>query len=78
MVFQLTMRAVCCHDFCSDKKTLDEPLKDLVTLLSSLTGPRGKVLIPGFYDAILPISTNEKLLYDDIARLWRRPREDAV
>lgn len=54
------------HSGVDGSRLLDEPLKDLVMLLAKLSGKNGFVEIPGFYDAILPISDDEKRLYDDI------------
>lgn len=52
---------------------LDEPLSDLTTLLSKLKGPRNKILIPGFYDGILPLTSEEDARFDDItASILRR------
>ncbi|KAK4958054.1 hypothetical protein LTR10_004479 [Elasticomyces elasticus] len=45
---------------------MDEPLKDLVMLLSKLTSKDGKVMIPGFYDPIPELSKEEEALYRDI------------
>jgi len=47
---------------------LDEPLKDLVSLLSKLTGKHGEVNIPGFYDPIPDLSAEEERLYIDITQ----------
>jgi di- and tripeptidase len=54
---------------------LDESLKDLVMLLSTLTGKNGEVKIPGFYDPVLPLGGEERELYDDItaALVQRNP-----
>jgi di- and tripeptidase len=55
---------------------LDEPLKDLVMLLSRLTARHGKVQIPGFYDPILPLTDDEKELYTEITRTLLRSNPD--
>ncbi|KAF1981534.1 beta-Ala-His dipeptidase [Aulographum hederae CBS 113979] len=54
---------------------LDESLKDLVMLLATLTGRRGHVQIPGFYDPIPKITREEVALYEDITQslLQRNP-----
>ncbi|TKA64798.1 hypothetical protein B0A55_10111 [Friedmanniomyces simplex] len=54
---------------------LDEPLKDLVMLLSTLTGKDGQVMIPGFYDPLPELSCEEEALYRDItaALVQRNP-----
>ncbi|KAF2732478.1 glutathione degradosome [Polyplosphaeria fusca] len=51
---------------------LDEPLKDLVSLLSKLNGVKGRVQIPGFYDPILPLTDDERQLYDEITETLLR------
>lgn len=63
------------HSGVDGSRLLDEPLKDLVMLLACLSGPRGAVHIPGFYDTILPITAAERELYDRIAHtlLARNP-----
>jgi di- and tripeptidase len=54
------------HSGVDGSALLDEPLKDLVMLLSKLTGSHGKVEIPGFYDPILPLAVDEERLYSEI------------
>ena len=54
------------HSGVDGSAQLDESLKDLVMLLSALTGKNGEVKIPGFYDPVLPLSEEENALYDDI------------
>ncbi|KAE7996969.1 hypothetical protein FH972_001645 [Carpinus fangiana] len=63
------------HSGVDGSRLLDEPLKDLTSLVASLTGPRGRVEIPGFYDSGLPVSKAELRLYHDIVRtlLERNP-----
>ncbi|KAF2786640.1 glutathione degradosome [Melanomma pulvis-pyrius CBS 109.77] len=60
------------HSGVDGSALLDEPLKDLVMLLSKLTGNHGKVLIPGFYDPILPLTADEKHLYSEITETLLR------
>lgn len=45
---------------------MNEPLTDLTTLLARLKGPKNRVLIPGFYDGVLPLKPEEEARYDDI------------
>lgn len=45
---------------------INEPLSDLMMLLSKLKGPRNRVMLPGFYDDILPLTSEEEARYDDI------------
>ena len=55
------------HSGVDGARFLDEPLKDLVWLIARLSGTRGSVNLPGFYDYVLPLEDEEKILYDDIA-----------
>ncbi len=48
---------------------MDESLKDLVMLVAQLTGPSGRVALPGFYDPILPITEAEEARYAAITRM---------
>lgn len=46
-----------------------EPTMDLIQIIGQLMHPQsGKVLIPGFYDDVLPVDDNELRLYDQIRR----------
>ncbi|QIX02306.1 hypothetical protein AMS68_007823 [Peltaster fructicola] len=54
------------HSGVDGSRQLDESLKDLVMLLSTLTGKNGEVKIPGFYDPIPELSDAERALYTDI------------
>ena len=47
---------------------VQEPMIDMVKLLSSLTDG-DHVTVPGFYDAVRPVSGSEKTQYDAIAKL---------
>ncbi|KAF2250169.1 glutathione degradosome [Trematosphaeria pertusa] len=64
------------HSGVDGSALLDEPLKDLVMLLSKLTGPHGKVQIPGFYDPILPLTDEERKLYSEITDTLLRGNPD--
>jgi di- and tripeptidase len=64
------------HSGVDGSELLDEPLKDLVMLLSKLTGRHGKVQIPGFYDPILPLADDEKALYTEITQTLLRNNPD--
>jgi di- and tripeptidase len=48
---------------------MSEPLSDLTLILSKLKGPRNKITIPGFYDGILPLTSDESARYDEIASI---------
>ena len=63
------------HSGVDGSAELDEPLKDLIMLLNTLTGKNGEVKIPGFYDPIPDLSPEEKELYVDIttALVQRNP-----
>ena len=54
------------HSGVDGSAQLDESLKDLVMLLSTLTGKNGEVRIPGFYDPIPKLGKEEEMLYRDI------------
>ncbi|KAK5626589.1 hypothetical protein RRF57_002304 [Xylaria bambusicola] len=45
---------------------VNESLSDLMMLLAKLKGPRNRVMLPGFYDGILPLTPEEEARYDDI------------
>jgi di- and tripeptidase len=64
------------HSGVDGSALLDEPLKDLVMLLSKLTGRHGKVQIPNFYDPILPLTPDEKDLYTEITNTHLRSNPD--
>nr|POE49002.1 putative di- and tripeptidase dug2 [Quercus suber] len=63
------------HSGVDGSAELNESLKDLVQLLSTLTGSHGTVQIPGFYDPVLELTEEEKGLYEDItsALVQRNP-----
>lgn len=64
------------HSGVDGSALLDEPLKDLVMVLSRLTGKQGKVQIPGFYDPILPLTEDEEKLYTEITKTLLRGNPD--
>ncbi|KAI1147680.1 hypothetical protein F4825DRAFT_133545 [Nemania diffusa] len=45
---------------------VNEPLSDLMMILAKLKGPKNHVMLPGFYDGILPLTAEEEARYDDI------------
>lgn len=47
--------------------TAQEPMTDLVRVLARLVDTDGKILIPGIYDTVAPITDDEKALYGDIS-----------
>ncbi|XP_045043968.2 beta-Ala-His dipeptidase [Desmodus rotundus] len=42
---------------------LNEPMADLVALLGSLTDASGRILVPGIYDHVAPVTEEERELY---------------
>ncbi|KAI9197443.1 uncharacterized protein BJ171DRAFT_519545 [Polychytrium aggregatum] len=46
--------------------TVHEPMTDLVYLMSKLVSPNGKILIPGIYDEVAPVTDDEHKLYTDL------------
>eukprot|EP01120_Amphizonella_sp_Union-15-10_P007134 TRINITY_DN2374_c0_g1_i1.p1 TRINITY_DN2374_c0_g1~~TRINITY_DN2374_c0_g1_i1.p1 ORF type:complete len:474 (-),score=111.41 TRINITY_DN2374_c0_g1_i1:39-1460(-) len=44
-----------------------EPMIDLVHILSKLVEPSGKILVPGIYDNVAPLTTEEESTYKDIS-----------
>lgn len=63
------------HSGVDGSSLVDEPMKDLVMLISRLTGPHGKVLIPDFYSSNPPITAREKAVYHEASQvlLLRNP-----
>ncbi|EGS19558.1 glutamate carboxypeptidase-like protein [Thermochaetoides thermophila DSM 1495] len=47
--------------------TVEEPMTDLVRILSSLVDTNGKIQIPGIYEQVAPVTPEEEGLYDDIS-----------
>lgn len=64
------------HSGVDGSHLINEPLKDLVALLASLTTSEGNLNIPGFYDPILPMTRSENDLYDTISRTLLRSNPD--
>ena len=46
--------------------TIQEPMTDLVFILSKLIDQTGKVLIKGFYDKVNPLTDEERILYENL------------
>ena len=55
------------HSGVNGSKLMNEPLKDLVALVSKLSGQDGRVNIPRFYDRVLPITEAEERWYTTIS-----------
>jgi di- and tripeptidase len=58
----------------------NEPLSDLTSVLSNLKGKNNRVMIPGFYDNILPATAEEDARFDEIATIMmrRRPQDGQI
>ena len=56
------------HSGVDGSQLINEALKDLIALLAKLTGPNGKVSIPGFYDSIPAVTREEDAMYEAISR----------
>ena len=56
------------HSGVDGSHLMDEALKDLVSLLSKLSGSDGRIKIPQFYDPILPTTIAEDQRYAAISR----------
>ncbi|KAI9805941.1 MAG: hypothetical protein M1825_000555 [Sarcosagium campestre] len=54
------------HSGVHGSSLMNEALKDLVAIVSKLTGPKERVEIPGFYDPIFPVTKAESARYDAI------------
>lgn len=55
------------HSGIDGSALLDEPLKDLSLLLSSLVGRKGQINFPGFHNRVLGLTKAEEQRYDAIA-----------
>ena len=56
------------HSGVNGSNLMNEPLKDLVALISKLSDPDGHINIPGFYDRVLSITTAEERWYGTISK----------
>ncbi|KAK7490769.1 hypothetical protein BaRGS_00017998 [Batillaria attramentaria] len=46
--------------------TVHEAMTDLIALMGALVDVKGKILVPGVYDTVKPLTADEKALYDPI------------
>nr|BAF48785.1 serum carnosinase [Anguilla japonica] len=46
--------------------SVHEPMTDVITLLGSLLDHTGKILVPGIYESVAPLTEEERKLYKDI------------
>jgi len=47
--------------------TVNEPMTDLINVMSTLVNNKGKILIPGIYDEVRPVTAEEEALYSQIS-----------
>ena len=45
---------------------MHEPMTDLVQIMSTLVSPQAKILIPGLYDQVAPLTDEERQVYEDM------------
>ena len=64
------------HSGVDGSHLVSEALKDLIALLAALTGPEGKVAIPGFYDKIPIMTKTEKERYQVISETLIRQNSE--
>ncbi|KAI2794333.1 hypothetical protein POX_a00929 [Penicillium oxalicum] len=55
------------HSGIDGSSLLDEPVKDLSMLVSTLVGRKGKINLPGFHEAVRPLSEAERKRFEAIA-----------
>lgn len=55
------------HSGIDGSALLDEPVKDLSILLSTLVGRKGRINLPGFHDPVRPLTEAEQKRFDAIA-----------
>jgi di- and tripeptidase len=55
------------HSGIDGSTLLDEPVKDITMLLSTIVGRKGKINLPGFHDAVRPLTDAEQKRFEAIA-----------
>ncbi|KAJ5773341.1 Peptidase M20 [Penicillium paradoxum] len=55
------------HSGIDGSTLLDEPVKDIAMLLSTIVGRKGKINLPGFHDAVSPLTDAEQKRFEAIA-----------
>ncbi|KAJ5136693.1 Peptidase M20 [Penicillium atrosanguineum] len=55
------------HSGIDGSALLDEPVKDLSLLLATMVGRKGRINLPGFHDAVRPLSDAEQKRFEAIA-----------
>src|SRR6185436_11979514 len=46
--------------------TVDNPANAIARIVTSLKGPDGRILVPGFYDDVVPLTDEERRLLDEL------------
>lgn len=60
------------HSGVDGSHLLDDTMSDLTYVLAAFRGPRKKVMIPNFYDAVLPLTPDEEERYEEIVKILSR------
>jgi hypothetical protein len=47
----------------------DEPLNNLIHLLSRISGSNQEILVPGVHDSVRPVSDDEKEMYEKLVKM---------
>ncbi|KAJ6073113.1 hypothetical protein N7467_011198 [Penicillium canescens] len=55
------------HSGIDGSTLLDEPVKDIAMLLSTIVGRKGQINLPGFHDAVRPLTDAEQKRFEAIA-----------
>lgn len=66
------------HSGMFGSRLVDEPQMDVMQLVTSLKGPQKQIMVPRFYDNILPMTDEEDARFDDIAEILHRHNPDSV
>jgi di- and tripeptidase len=57
------------HSGIDGSTLLDEPVKDITMLLSTIVGRKGQINLPGFHDAVRPLTEPEQKRFEAIAEV---------
>ena len=65
------------HSGVDGSHMIDEPFRDIITILDRFRGSQGHVALPGFYDPVLPLNATEEIHYQAISKtlLHQNPRQ---
>ncbi len=63
------------HSGVDGSHMVNEPVSDLMTVLTKLKGPKNRVNLPGFYDGIPPVTAEEEARYADILSVLTTQQE---